>query len=151
MGWPGVARLPSSCLDWPAAILLSLLFGAGHLPNAGESVPGIIGVMVHALFYCLLLRLSGSLWLAIGFHAAWDWAQSYFYGTPQSGHIMQGHLFVSYTRGDVLMSGGGTGPEGSLLGLPAQAIGLFVFLWAVKRAGLFLKGWDGRELLHKTQ
>jgi membrane protease YdiL (CAAX protease family) len=128
---------------WPAAILLSLLFGAGHLPNAGENVPGIIGVMVHALFYCLLLRLSGSLWLAIGFHAAWDWAQSYFYGTPQSGHVMQGHLFMTHTRGDVLMSGGGAGPEGSLLGLPAQAIGLFVFLWAVKRAGLFLRGWDG--------
>jgi len=52
-------------------------------------------------------------------------------------------LFMTHTRGDVLMSGGGAGPEGSLLGLPAQAIGLFVFLWAVKRAGLFLRGWDG--------
>jgi membrane protease YdiL (CAAX protease family) len=125
---------------WPAAIFLSFLFGAGHLPNAGESVTGIIGVMVHALFYCLLLRLSGSLWLGIGFHAAWDWAQSYLYGTPQSGHLMQGHLLMTHASGDALMSGGSAGPEGSLLGLPAQAIGLVVFLWAVKRAGLFLRG-----------
>jgi uncharacterized protein len=135
---------------WPAAIFLSFLFGAGHLPNAGENVTGIIGVMVHALFYCLLLRLSGSLWLGIGFHAAWDWAQSYLYGTPQSGHLMQGHLLVTHASGDALMSGGSAGPEGSLLGLPAQAIGLVVFLWAVKRAGLFFRGGDGRELQHKT-
>ena len=129
---------------WPAAILLSLLFGAGHLQNAGESITGIMGVIAHALFYCLLLRLSGSLWLGIGFHAAWDWAQSYLYGTPQSGHMMQGHLFIAHARGNPLMSGGSAGPEGSLLGLPAQVIGLFVFLWAVKRAGLFERaGWPG--------
>jgi uncharacterized protein len=136
---------------WPAAILLSLLFGAGHLQNVGESIPGIMGVIAHALFYCLLLRLSGSLWLGIGFHAAWDWAQSYLYGTPQSGHMMQGHLFMARARGNSLISGGSAGPEGSLLGLPAQVIGLFVFLWAVKRAGLFVKGRDGPELLHTTQ
>jgi uncharacterized protein len=132
---------------WPAAILLSLLFGAGHLQNTGESITGIMGVIAHALFYCLLLRLSGSLWLGSGFHAAWDWAQSYLYGTPQSGHLMQGHLFMAHARGDSLMSGGSAGPEGSLLGLPAQIIGLFVFLWVVKRAGLFVKERNDPELL----
>jgi hypothetical protein len=136
---------------WPAAIGLSLLFGAGHLQNAGETVPGIIGVIVHGLFYCLLLRLSGSLWLGIGFHAAWNWAQSYLYGTAQSGHLMQGHLFVARARGDALFSGGSAGPEGSLLGLPVQAIGLLVFLWAVKRAGLFFGGREDREPLHNTE
>jgi membrane protease YdiL (CAAX protease family) len=136
---------------WPAAIVLSLLFGAGHLQNAGETVPGIIGVIVHGLFYCLLLRLSGSLWLGIGFHAAWNWAQSYLYGTAQSGHLMQGHLFVARARGDALFSGGSAGPEGSLLGLPVQAIGLLVFLWAVKRAGLFFGGREDREPLHNTE
>lgn len=125
---------------WPAAIVLSLLFGAGHLENVGETALGIIGVIVHGLFYCLLLRLSGSLWLGIGFHAAWNWAQSYLYGTAQSGHLMRGHLLVTHARGDALISGGSAGPEGSLLGLPVQAIGLLVFLWAVKRAGLFFVG-----------
>jgi hypothetical protein len=108
-------------------------------------------VIVHGLFYCLLLRLSGSLWLGIGFHAAWNWAQSYLYGTAQSGHLMQGHLFVARARGDALFSGGSAGPEGSLLGLPVQAIGLLVFLWAVKRAGLFFGGREDREPLHNTE
>jgi membrane protease YdiL (CAAX protease family) len=136
---------------WPAAILLSLLFGAGHLQNAGENITGIMGVIAHALFYSLLLRLSGSLWLGIGFHAAWDWAQSYLYGTPQSGHMMQGHSFMAHARGNLLMSGGSAGPEGSLLGLPAQVIGLSVFLRAVKRAGLFVKGRNSPELLRRAR
>jgi hypothetical protein len=73
------------------------------------------------------------------------------YGTPQSGHMMQGHLFIAHARGNSIMSGGSAGPEGSLLGLPAQVIGLFVFLWAVRRAGLFVNGRNGPELLHTTR
>jgi len=123
---------------WPAAILLSVLFGAGHIPNAGETVVGITGVMIRAMFYCLLLRLTGSLWLGIGFHAAWDWAQSYLYGTPQSGHVMQGHWFSTHPMGAPSMSGGNVGPEGSLLWGPPFVLGLLVFFWVLRRAGLLV-------------
>jgi membrane protease YdiL (CAAX protease family) len=123
---------------WPAAVLVSVLFGAGHLSNAGETVVGVIGVMIRALFYCLLLRLTGSLWAGIGFHAAWDWAQSYLYGTPQSGHVMQGHLLSSHPVGAPLMSGGSVGPEGSLLWAPPFVLGMLVFFWALRRSGLFV-------------
>ena len=121
---------------WPAAILVSALFGAGHITNTGETVVGIVGVMIRALVYCWLLRLTGSLWLGIGFHAAWDWAQSFLYGTPQSGHVMQGHLFSTHPLGDPLMSGGTVGPEGSLLWAPPFALGLLVLFWVLRRAGL---------------
>ena len=128
---------------WPAAILVSVLFGAGHIPNAGETVVGIIGVMIRALLYCFLLRLTDSLWLGIGFHAAWDWAQSFLYGTPQSGHLMQGHLFSTHPLGALLMSGGSVGPEGSLLWAPPLVLGLLVFFWALRRAGLFVAAQQG--------
>jgi hypothetical protein len=65
--------------------------------------------------------------------------------------LMQGHLFVSQARGNTLISGGSAGPEGSLLGLPLQAIGLLLFLWAVQRAGLFFAGREDREPLHNTE
>jgi membrane protease YdiL (CAAX protease family) len=122
---------------WPAAILVSIFFGVGHIGNPGETFVGVSGVMIRALFYCLLLRLTGSLWAGIGFHAAWDWAQTYLYGTPQSGHVMQGHLFNSRPLGAPLLSGGGVGPEGSLLWAPPFALGLLVFFWALRRLGLF--------------
>ena len=84
---------------WPAAILLSLGFGALHLENPGESWVGILGAMVIGFFFCLTLRRTGNLWFAIGFHAAWDWGESYFYSVPDSGGMAPGHLLHSSLQG----------------------------------------------------
>ena len=79
---------------------------------------GIIAVSLAGLTFVFSLWWTGSLWWAIGFHAAWDWAQSYLYGVADSGLISQGHLLVSAPAGNPLISGGSTGPEGSLLVIP---------------------------------
>ncbi|WP_324147889.1 hypothetical protein [Dyella sp.] len=63
-------------------------------------------------------------------HAGWDWGQSYFYGTPDSGLTMQGHLFTTHPSGNPLLSGGSTGPEGSLCMLPLLLLMAFgMWLW----------------------
>jgi membrane protease YdiL (CAAX protease family) len=123
---------------WPAALVGSLLFGAAHIGNPGESVAGITSVVAIGLVFCLLLRLSGSLWLGIGFHTTWDWAQSYLYGTPDSGIMFQEHFMVSHAAGNVRLSGGSAGPEGSIVGVPTMIVGLLVLAWVLRRAGL----WD---------
>jgi membrane protease YdiL (CAAX protease family) len=99
---------------WPAAILLSLGFGALHLENPGESWVGILGAMVIGFFFCLTLRRTGNLWFAIGFHAAWDWGESYFYSVPDSGGMAPGHLLRSSLQGPRWLTGGSVGPEGSV-------------------------------------
>jgi membrane protease YdiL (CAAX protease family) len=118
---------------WPAALVSSLLFGAAHLSNKGETALGIVGVVSAGLVFCLLLRVSGSLWMAIGFHATWDWAQSYFYGTPDSGMLTMGHLFLSHPAGNVRFSGGLDGPEGSVLAAPVMVAGLLAMVWLSRR------------------
>ncbi len=119
---------------WPAAVLLSLLFGFAHMGNGGETLAGLIDVVVAGLSLCFLLWLSGSLWLPIGFHAAWDWAQSYLFGTPDSGLLVRGHLLVTHPLGNALISGGTTGPEGSALATPVQLLCLAGFaLWFRRR------------------
>jgi membrane protease YdiL (CAAX protease family) len=122
---------------WPAALVISLSFGAAHLGNPGESVAGIAGVVAAGLIFCLLLWVSGSLWLGIGFHTAWDWAQSYFYGTPDSGLMMRGHLLVTHAVGDARMSGGSAGPEGSILGAPVLICGLLAMVFLLRWLGMF--------------
>jgi hypothetical protein len=107
---------------WPAACLLSVAFGFMHEGNPGESLVGLLSAMLIGGVLCLSLRLSGSLWWAIGFHAAWDWAQAFFWGTPVSGFVLEGRLLRSQALGDPLWSGGDTGPEGSLLILPILAL-----------------------------
>jgi membrane protease YdiL (CAAX protease family) len=111
---------------WPAAGLLSLAFGLMHWGNPGENILGLVSAMLLGGVLCLCLRLSGSLWWAIGFHAAWDWAQVFLWGTPVSGFVFEGRLMRSHALGDPIWSGGDTGPEGSLLILPILALAVFV-------------------------
>jgi len=103
---------------WIAAVILSSLFGLGHRNNPGESPVGLLMAGAAGLVFCYSLWRSGSLWWALGFHAAWDWAETYFYGTADSGMVATGHLLASHPAGHPLWSGGATGPEGSLLVLP---------------------------------
>jgi hypothetical protein len=67
-----------------------------------------------ALVFSLSLWRLGHLWWAIGFHMSWDWAESYFYGTPDSGAVSVGRLMEAHPHGALLLSGGATGPEGSV-------------------------------------
>src|ERR1700728_44873 len=119
---------------WWGAMLLAVLFGLMHATNGGESAVGLIGVGAISLIFCLSLWYTGSLWFAVGFHAAWDWGESYFYGTADSGLVARGHLFSEHAVGPALWSGGATGPEGSVIVLPLLlVIALLMFLWWERR------------------
>jgi hypothetical protein len=100
---------------WPAAVLLSSLFGLIHLWNGGEEWPGLLAAAAIGFFFCLTLRRTGSLWFAIGFHAAWDWGETFFYSVPDSGTVFPGHLLSSSFHGPHWLTGGSVGPEGSAL------------------------------------
>jgi uncharacterized protein len=115
---------------WWGALLFSIPFGLMHLSNPGESPVGLAAAAGVSLIFCLSLWYTGSLWWAVGFHAAWDWGQSYFYGTADSGLMAQGHLFSEHPVGNALWSGGATGPEGSIAVLPALAVvALLMWVW----------------------
>jgi membrane protease YdiL (CAAX protease family) len=99
---------------WPAAVMLSAAFGATHLRNSGEAWTGVLAAGFIGLFFCLTLRRTGNLWFAVGFHAAWDWGESFFYSVPDSGQVSPGHLLSSSFHGSKWITGGSVGPEGSL-------------------------------------
>ena len=112
---------------WPAAVVLSALFAAAHLGNPGENRLGIAAVAFIGLFWCFTILRTGSLWFAMGLHASWDWAESYFYGVPDSGGMSPGHLLNSSLQGPAWLSGGSVGPEGSVLVYVVIAIMFVVF------------------------
>ncbi|HSY90896.1 MAG TPA: type II CAAX endopeptidase family protein [Candidatus Binatus sp.] len=99
---------------WPAALALSALFGWMHLGNPGEQWQGALAAAAIGLFFCFTLRRTGSLWFAVGFHAAWDWGETFFYSVPDSGMKSPGHLLSSSLHGADWLSGGSVGPEGSV-------------------------------------
>lgn len=102
---------------WPAAVILSVAFGAAHLANHGENVLGILQVVATGLLFCLTIRRTGNLWFAVGFHAAWDWAETFFYGTPDSGLLGVGRYLNTSVQGPDWLTGGTAGPEGSVIAL----------------------------------
>lgn len=107
---------------WIASLLLSCYFSLDHTTNPGESPLGLVAVVLIGLVFCLSLWRTGSLWWAIGFHASWDWAQSFLYGVADSGSVVEGRLYATHPVGRPILSGGLTGPEGSLLIVPMVAL-----------------------------
>ena len=112
---------------WWSAILLSCLFGLAHAGNPGESVPGLVSVVVFALLFCLFLWRTGNLWLAVGFHAGWDWGQTFFYGVRDSGVPPYHNLLNSTFEGSRWLTGGTVGPEASVFTPIVLAIVAIVF------------------------
>ncbi len=100
---------------WLATWVTSTLFGAVHTGNAGENWIGIFAAAAIGFVFCVSIYVTGSAWWAIGCHAAWDWAETYFYGTADSGMVAPGHLLTASPAGNPLWSGGADGPEGSVL------------------------------------
>jgi membrane protease YdiL (CAAX protease family) len=133
--WLFRARHAKGLGFWTAALVLSFAFGYSHSSNPGESPLGLLSAGLAGFMFCLSLWRTGSLWWAIGFHCTWDWAQSYLYGVADSGLMVQGHLFATHPVGRPFLSGGLTGPEGSLFLVPVMALAVAAIVFTLPRTG----------------
>ena len=111
---------------WPAALLTCLLFAGAHIGNGGENLVGVSEIVLIALFLCLALRRTGNLWFAIGWHMAFDWGESFFYSTPNSGIHFTGHMLNAKLMGSKWLSGGTVGPEASIFDLLVTFAGILL-------------------------
>ena len=115
---------------WPTAILSSAWFLYGHIGNEGETVLGIIAAGLFGLALSYSLLKTGSLWFALGFHASWNFSQSFVFGFHNSGGKPPASLLSATLDGSPLLTGGTTGPEASLLVLPVLIV-LFAIIQRV--------------------
>jgi membrane protease YdiL (CAAX protease family) len=93
---------------WWAAVILSFLFGLGHIQNAAEDWFGAV--------------MAGSFGLLAAF-ALYRTGETYFYGVPDSGVRPVGNLLNSTLSGPHWIAGGVVGPEGSGFAILVLAIG----------------------------
>jgi membrane protease YdiL (CAAX protease family) len=114
---------------WPAAILLSLGFGAVHLGNPGEGPVGAASVALVGIFFAFTLYRTGNLWYAVGLHASFDWGETYLFSVPNSGTFMEGHLSNSILHGPKWLTGGSVGPEGSIFCFLTMGLQFLVVMW----------------------
>lgn len=132
--------------SWAALVITSALFGAAHLMNPNATVVAAIGIAVEAgVMLGAAYMLTRRLWLPMGIHAAWNFAQGEIYDIPVSGTPVHG-LLVAKLSGPPLLSGGGFGLEASVIAMVvATAFGLWLLWLAIKRGQLVQPWWVRRR------
>jgi len=97
-------------------------FGAVHLGNPGEGWVGAAGVVMIGLVFAFALRRTGNLWLVVGWHASFDFGETFLYSVPNSGIVFEGHLSNASLHGAKWLTGGTVGPEGSVFSFLTMGI-----------------------------
>jgi membrane protease YdiL (CAAX protease family) len=116
---------------WPAALILSILFACVHLTNKGENWFGVLNIFFTGLLWAFTLRRTGTLWLAVGWHASFDFGESFLYSVPNSGGVFEGHLSnATVAHGRAWLTGGDVGPEASVFQMVTLVVGaIAIHFW----------------------
>lgn len=131
--------------SWTALLLTSALFGAIHLGNPNASIIAAVGIAFEAgVMLGAAYILTRSLWMPMGIHAAWNFAQGEVYDIPVSGNAVHG-LVKAKLSGPPLLTGNGFGLEASVIAIVlATAFGLWL-LWLAVHRGEVMQPWWVRK------
>jgi membrane protease YdiL (CAAX protease family) len=114
---------------WPAAVTISLIFTSDHFfYKNGENLYDVVSLLGFGLFTCFTVLRTGSLWFAVGAHAAFDFVQLFVIGTPNGSQIPVNHLLNVSFPGPAWLTGGRLGTEASILQYPTTILA-FVYVW----------------------
>jgi hypothetical protein len=133
--------------SWAALLVTSALFGLAHIFNANATWFSSFAIAVEAgILLGGAYMLSRSLWLPMGFHAAWNFTQGFIFDVPVSGNDEHG-LVQAKLAGPALLSGGEFGLEASVIALVCATVaGLWLVVLAVKRGELMQPMWTRRRV-----
>lgn len=100
---------------WVALAISSLFFGFSHVLNPGATLWSSVGIAVQAgVMLGLAYTLTRRLWLPIGIHAGWNFAEDTIYGTPVSGLHSAAAVLHGTLHGPNFLTGGKFGLEASI-------------------------------------
>jgi uncharacterized protein len=111
-----VYRLCGAVLGtWGAIVVSGLAFGLVHGMDPGATATALASVALAGLLLGAAFALTGRLWLPIGIHAGWNFAEGSLFGTAVSGHDLGASLIKARVAGPELLAGGRFGPEASIV------------------------------------
>lgn len=118
----------------PASVVLSVLFAAAHSWNPGMTLLAASNIALAGLLFCLAYAKTGRLWLPLGLHTGWNFAQLTLAGFPASGLRDPERMITLVTvTGPAWWTGGEFGPEGGL----AATAALLALGWGVLKIRRF--------------
>ena len=118
---------------WGVAIS-SVFFGLIHAPNLGANPMGVLTCTAFGMMFAAAYMATRRLWLCIGIHFAWNYAQSQVFsslvsGTSDGEGLIRGHLI-----GPSWLSGGSFGAEGSVVALTLALLMFALFIFRARSA-----------------
>jgi len=112
---------------WVGVALSAIAFGALHGLNPNASLAASIAIILESgILLAAAYFATRTLWLPIGLHFGWNFAEDFVFGVRISGHAARPAIVEGTLSGSSLWTGGVYGLESSIL-----AIGLAAFLSAV--------------------
>lgn len=121
---------------WAALTLSGALFGLAHLSNPHATVWSSLAIAVEAGgMLAAAYAATRSLWLTIGLHFAWNYAESGIFGVADSGQSTPAGILHGRISGSALLSGGQFGPEASVFALIAGTAVMAAFMLLAHRRG----------------
>ena len=112
-----------------ALVVSSLVFGLIHLGNSGATWWSSLAIAIEAgLLLGAAYKCSGTLWLPIGIHWAWNFTQGNFFGINVSGGDVGASLIQPEISGPDILTGGTFGAEASVI---AVVLGAALSAWYI--------------------
>lgn len=100
---------------WIALAVSAAFFGLAHAANPGATVFSSFAVAIEAgVLLAIAYLATRRLWLPIGIHAGWNFAEGAIFGTSVSGTGHAASIVHATLSGPSLLTGGAFGPEASV-------------------------------------
>jgi hypothetical protein len=112
-----------------AVAVSSAFFGLAHLGNPHHTWISTANTMLVGIPLSIAYLRTRSLWMPVGMHFTWNYAQGFVFGLPMSGITFSTSLLNAQVRGATWLTGSDYGPEGGLLYTVAiLGAGIYLFL-----------------------
>lgn len=111
-----------------AVVISSLFFGLVHAPNVGANPIGLLTCTAFGMLFAAAYLATGRLWLCIGIHFAWNFAQSQVFSSMVSGTSDGAGIIRAHMTGPTWLTGGTFGSEGSVVALVLALVGFAAFI-----------------------
>jgi membrane protease YdiL (CAAX protease family) len=129
--------------SWIALAASSLFFGLHHLGNEDGTLQGALFLSVEAgVLLAAAFMLTRRLWLGMGLHMSWNFAQGGIFSGTVSGNDMPPGLITPVISGPELLTGGKFGVEASIIAVTlCTATGLILLVMAIRRGKIIPPLW----------
>jgi len=118
---------------WGAIVISGILFGLIHGIDPGATAIALSSVALAGVRLGAAFALTGRLWLPIGIHAGWNFAEGSLFGTAVSGSPVGAALSTGSLVGPEILTGGRFGPEASIVTVIVLLVVTAFLLWRVAR------------------